>query len=70
MALIDHLDGDKMVFRRPLIQARILRRPNRFLMGVELEDGSVAAAHCPSTGSIGGIPLDGSGAAGHRPVHR
>lgn len=59
MALIDHLDGDKMVFTSPLIQARILRRPNRFIMEVELEDGSVAAAHCPSTGSIGGISLDG-----------
>lgn len=59
MALIDHLDGDRMVFTSPLIQARILRRPNRFLMDVELEDGSTAVAHCPSTGSIGGISLDG-----------
>ena len=44
MALIDHLDGDKMVFRRPLIQARILRRPNRFLMGVGVGAVMVALA--------------------------
>ena len=59
MALIDHMDGDRMVFRRPLIQARILRRPNRFIAEVDLGDGRVTIAHCPSTGSIGGIKLDG-----------
>lgn len=59
MALIDHIDGDRMMFGRPLTRARILRRPNRFIMEVDMGEGQTAIAHCPSTGSIGGISLDG-----------
>lgn len=59
MALIDHIDGDRMMFGRPLTRPRILRRPNRFIMEVDLGEGQTTLAHCPSTGSIGGISLDG-----------
>lgn len=44
-------------FDQPLKRARIVRRPNRFIMEIEL-DGETVRAHCPSTGSIGGYTLD------------
>ncbi|MFN3535621.1 MAG: DNA/RNA nuclease SfsA, partial [Desulfatiglandales bacterium] len=36
----------------PLIQGRLLSRPNRFVAQVELMDGRVICAHCPNSGSM------------------
>lgn len=43
---------------RPLVQARIVNRPNRFIVWAEL-DGQVVKCHCPVSGRIGGLTLDG-----------
>lgn len=45
------------VFETPLIEAVIHKRPNRFIMQVEL-DGGVVDCHCPTTGRIGNIVLE------------
>jgi sugar fermentation stimulation protein A len=45
-------------FERPLGVGKIISRPNRFIMKVEKE-GEVFTCHCPSTGKIGNISLDG-----------
>jgi sugar fermentation stimulation protein A len=43
---------DKMKIPMPLIKGRLIRRYKRFLVDVELEDGSVVTAHTPNTGSM------------------
>lgn len=48
--LIDH--------ETPLVEARVVARPNRFLMDVEL-DGEIQRYHCPTTGRIGNLDLPG-----------
>ncbi|MER6959513.1 DNA/RNA nuclease SfsA [Streptomyces sp. NPDC000618] len=50
--------GDTIVFPKPLIRARIVRRPNRFIIDADL-DGAEVACHCPTTGRIGNLVLDG-----------
>lgn len=45
-------------FPEPLIEGIILSRKNRFLMQVEIDD-SEHTCHCPTTGRIGKIDLDG-----------
>lgn len=50
-------DG-KFLFEAPLLEARVLKRPNRFIVLAEL-DGKEVEVHCPTTGSIGGWLLDG-----------
>jgi sugar fermentation stimulation protein A len=50
--------GDKICFSEPLAQATIIRRPNRFIIDVEVE-GTAVACHCPTTGRIGNLVLDG-----------
>ncbi|MFI1735786.1 DNA/RNA nuclease SfsA [Streptomyces acidicola] len=49
---------DKIYFPEPLAQATIIRRPNRFIIDVQVEDMAVAC-HCPTTGRIGNLVLDG-----------
>ncbi|MDR2419735.1 MAG: DNA/RNA nuclease SfsA, partial [Puniceicoccales bacterium] len=45
-------------FESPLEEGKIICRPNRFIMQVEKE-GETFTCHCPSTGKIGNIPLEG-----------
>ena len=45
----------KLYFNEPLIKAIIKERVNRFIFIVEL-DGELVEAHCPSDGTIAGIP--------------
>ena len=46
-------------FDTPLMEGTILSRPNRFVVHVKDERGEELRVHCPATGSIGGIRLDG-----------
>ncbi len=41
-----------MKFTEKLIPAKLIRRYKRFLTDVELEDGSIAIAHCTNSGSM------------------
>jgi sugar fermentation stimulation protein A len=50
--------GAKICFAEPLLPATIVRRPNRFVIDVEVE-GAVVGCHCPTTGRIGNLVLDG-----------
>lgn len=45
----------KLYFDKPLIKAIVKERINRFIFIVEL-DGELVEAHCPSGGTIAGIP--------------
>lgn len=49
-----------MRYPQPLVQATYLRRYQRFLVDVKLDDGTVVTAHCPNTGSMLGINLPGA----------
>jgi sugar fermentation stimulation protein A len=50
--------GDKIYFAEALAAGIIVRRPNRFIIDVEV-DGAVVGCHCPTTGRIGNLILDG-----------
>ena len=41
-----------MKFTQKLISAKLIRRYKRFLTDVELEDGSIAIAHCTNSGAM------------------
>ena len=49
-----------MRFAAPLIPGRLVRRYQRFLADVALEDGSIVTAHCANTGSMRGCKEPGS----------
>lgn len=49
---------NKILFPAPLVQARIINRPNRFIINAEV-NGEEVRCHCPSTGRIGGYTMDG-----------
>lgn len=46
-------------FPKPLEEGVIVARPNRFLMDVVCGDGETRRFHCPTTGKIGNIKLEG-----------
>ncbi|MEM7723314.1 MAG: DNA/RNA nuclease SfsA [Pseudomonadota bacterium] len=48
-----------MRFQTPLVPATLLRRYNRFLADIRLEDGSEVVAHCPNPGSMMGLKEPG-----------
>jgi len=48
----------KFLFEVPLLEARVLKRPNRFIVLAEV-NGEQVEVHCPTTGSVGGWLLDG-----------
>ncbi|WP_279230940.1 hypothetical protein [Clostridium tyrobutyricum] len=45
------------IFETPLLEGIIRKRPNRFIMQVEL-NGVIFDCHCPTTGRIGNIILE------------
>lgn len=47
----------KLLFDEPLTETLIVNRLNRFIFTIEI-NGKTELAHCPSTGSIGGIIFD------------
>jgi sugar fermentation stimulation protein A len=49
-----------MLLPEPLYPGRLIRRYQRFLADVELQDGSIVTAHCPNSGSMKGCNLPGS----------
>jgi sugar fermentation stimulation protein A len=53
-----HVRDGTIYFAEPLTQAAIVRRRNRFVIDVDL-DGAVVGCHCPTTGRIGTLVLDG-----------
>ncbi|MET7339182.1 DNA/RNA nuclease SfsA [Nonomuraea sp. NPDC005650] len=53
-----HVRDGKIYFPEPLTPAIIVRRPNRFIIEVEA-GGEVVGCHCPTTGRIGDLVLDG-----------
>ncbi len=53
-----HVRDGTMYFPEPLTQAAIVRRRNWFVIDVDL-DGAAVGCHCPATGRIGTLVLDG-----------
>lgn len=43
-----------------IIQGAFIKRYKRFFVDVELDDGTVLTAHCPNTGSMKGLLIEGA----------
>ena len=48
-----------MNFTPPLQPGLLIKRYNRFLVDIELENGTLLTAHCPNTGAITGLTAPG-----------
>ena len=57
-ASFNYSGGNTLRFDVPLLTAKIISRPNRYVAIIELPDGSSARAHVPVGGRIGGLTLD------------
>jgi sugar fermentation stimulation protein A len=51
-----------MPFRKPLIRAKFLSRPQRFLAEMEFPDGTQTLAYCANPGSLSGCLQAGNAA--------
>ncbi len=49
-----------MLFDQPLISGTLVRRYQRFMTDITLDDGTVVTAHCPNSGSMKGVNVPGS----------
>ncbi|MCA9731762.1 MAG: DNA/RNA nuclease SfsA [Deferribacteres bacterium] len=49
-----------MHFDPPLKKGRLIRRYNRFLADIELENGTIVIAHCPNSGRMTGCAMPNS----------
>ena len=41
-----------MIFEKPLVQGKLIKRYKRFLADIELENASIITAHCTNSGSM------------------